>query len=168
MSTFNDNDMVEIVGVAESFPKLDGECDFWTQLSVPEIVFIPEQKPNIEQIAKVAVEVEIISQRVVKTPTSYGYNLGGQKLTGKKLIIEGKIKQKLFYVADVAEQSMHVAHFQKSFSTFIIIPSDMNKHAKFRIDPYIEDVFVKMNDKREVFKNVTLFLHAVPTNCYCY
>ncbi|GAB6139127.1 DUF3794 domain-containing protein [Halanaerobaculum tunisiense] len=162
------NDLVEVVGVADSFPELDGEGDYWTQMSIPETLTIPQQKPDIEQIAKVVVKVKIMSQRVVKTPVSCGCNLAGSNLTGKKLIIEGFLKQKLLYVADIPQQSVHVAHFKVPFSTYIIVPGETSLQAKFRVDPYIEDVFIKLETARSFFKNVTLFLHAIPTDCqYC-
>ena len=163
----NLSDLVEFVGVADEFPCLEGEEDYWTQLSVAETLEIPEQKPDIEQIAKVVVEVELISQRVVKTPVSYCDNLAGNKLTGKKLILEGYLRQKVFYVADVPEQSVHVAHFKVPFSTFVVIPKATSLYAKFRVDSYVEDIFIKMNNNREIFKNITLFLHVIPTDCQC-
>ncbi|MBM7625130.1 DUF3794 domain-containing protein [Sporohalobacter salinus] len=159
-------DLIEIVGIAECFPELC-EHDSWTQLSIPETLTIPEQKPDIEQVNKVAIKVEIISQRVVRTPVSCGCSIDGNNLTGRKLIIEGVLNQKVFYVADVDEQSVHAAHFKVPFSTFIVIPCDTTKYSKFRIDPYVEDVFVRLEDKRTLFKNVALFLHATPTECYC-
>lgn len=160
------NDLIEVVGVAKKFPEFDGG-DYWTQTSIPETLTIPEQKPDIEQLFKIVVKVDIISQRIVKTPISCASNLAGEYLSGKKLIIEGFLNQKIFYVADVAEQSVHAAHFKVPFSDFIVIPCETNINDKFRIDRYIEDVFVKAVDKRTVFKNVTLCLHAVSTDCYC-
>lgn len=75
---------------------------------VPEIVDIPSQKPDIEDIIEVHSCVDIISQRVIKTPLVNGYTPVGQSpipgedipngectnLTGRKLIIEGILKQK--------------------------------------------------------------------------
>ncbi|MBM7625126.1 DUF3794 domain-containing protein [Sporohalobacter salinus] len=161
------NNLVEVVGIASCFPKLEGELDFWTQLSIPERVSIPEQKPDAEQLTKVVSEVDIISQKVVKTPISCGCNLAGDKLTGKKLIVEGLLRQKIFYVADLPEQPIHAFHFKLPFSTFVIIDGNIPKSTKFKVIPYIEDIFVKMNTKREIFKNTTLFLYAFPNECSC-
>lgn len=160
------NDLIEIVGVDEEFPSFDAS-DYWTQISIPETITIPEEKPDIEQIVKITAKVDIISQRIVKTPISCAPNLAGEYLTGKKLIIEAFLNQKVFYVADLAQQSVHAAHFKVPFSTFILIPCETDMKTKFRIDSYIEDVFVKEADKRNIFKNVTLCLHAVSTDCQC-
>ncbi|WP_305305830.1 DUF3794 domain-containing protein [Romboutsia ilealis] len=118
--------------------------------------------------------VEIISQRVIKTPVVMGYtNTAGNfisgenipnaectNLTGRKLIIEGLLKQKVIYTADDDEQSLHSANFEIPFSTFIIIEKDTPLSQQFRITPYIEDIFVSRLSERSVFKNTTIFIKA--------
>lgn len=47
-------------------------------------------------------------------------NAEGTCLTGRKLIIEGVLKQKVVYTAEVSEQSVHSAHFEVPFIAFII------------------------------------------------
>lgn len=47
-------------------------------------------------------------------------NAEGTCLTGRKLIIEGTIKQKVVYTAELSEQSVHSAHFEVPFIAFII------------------------------------------------
>lgn len=47
-------------------------------------------------------------------------NAEGTLLTGRKLIIEGVLKQKIVYTADLPNQSVHSAHFEVPFIAFII------------------------------------------------
>lgn len=47
-------------------------------------------------------------------------NEEGTCLTGRKLIVEGTLKQKVVYTADVDVQSVHSAHYEIPFSAFII------------------------------------------------
>ena len=47
-------------------------------------------------------------------------NAEGTCLTGRKLIIEGVLKQKVVYTAELSEQSVHSAHFEVPFIAFII------------------------------------------------
>lgn len=150
--------------------------DQWVQFFIPEIVDIPNQKPNIEGLVGVHSCIEIISQRVVKTPVVTGYtsangqfisgdtipNAEGTKLTGKKLVIEGFIRQKIIYTALNSEQSLHSAHFIMPFSTFIILDKDTPLSKKFNVLPYIEDVYALQLSTRSVFKNTTIFISAVP------
>ena len=126
------------------------------------------------KIEKALTCLEIISQRVIKTPVVMGYtNTAGNfisgenipnaectNLTGRKLIIEGLLKQKVIYTADDDEQSLHSANFEIPFSTFIIIEKDTPLSQQFRITPYIEDIFVSRLSERSVFKNTTIFIKA--------
>lgn len=147
----------------------------WVQFYLPKIVDIPVQKPDMEGIVTVNSCTEIISQRVVKTPTVTGYtnansvfidgatipNAECTFLTGKKLIIEGIITQKVIYTALTAEQDLHSASFKIPFSTFIIVPKDTPLTQEFRVTAYLEDVYANMLSERSIFFNNTLFVKAV-------
>lgn len=153
-----------------------GNTDQWVQFFIPEIVDIPCQKPDVEGLVGVHSCIEIISQRVVKTPVVTGYtaatgqfiagdtipNAEGTKLTGRKLVIEGLIRQKIIYTALNCEQSLHSAHFIMPFSTFIILEKDTPLSKKFNVLPYIEDIYALQLSERSVFKNTTIFISATP------
>lgn len=154
---------IEIRGVCspEKLADMLGEGeDTWTQIEIPEFLSIPCQKPDIEQLISVTTSVKIFSQRIIKTPVSEEENEEGTKLTGRKLILEGVLRQKILYTADVPEQSVHAAHFDVPFSVFIVLPGDTLLSSKYKIEPCIEDIFVCAINKREIFKNVTLLLRA--------
>lgn len=86
------------------------DTDKWTEFYLPEIVDIPIVKPDIEGIVEIHSQIEIISQRVIKTPVVNGYtgsngvyiqgenipNSECTNLTGRKLIIEGLLKPELY------------------------------------------------------------------------
>lgn len=148
----------------------------WVQFFVPKILDIPPQKPDMEGIVSVSSAVEIISSRVVNTPSVTGYtrfdgvvvlgenipNAECTHLTGKKLIIEGVIRQKVIYTALVPDQALHSASFAIPFSTFIIVGGDEPLSQDFMIYPYLEDVFACRLSQRSVFSNNTLFIKAIP------
>ncbi len=146
----------------------------WVQLFIPEIKDIPTQKPNLDGIISVTTAIEIVSQRVIKTPTVIGYTdangnaIPGNEipnaectfLTGRKLIIEGIIRQKVVYTASVENQAMHSATFSIPFSTFIMIDGDTPLNQSYKIYPFIEDAFVCKLSERSIFTNSTLFIKA--------
>lgn len=146
----------------------------WVQFNIPEIVDIPSQKPDIESVSSVHSCIEIISQKVIRTPVVTGYtNSAGvvipgdqitnsecTRLTGRKLIVEGLLKQKVIYTANVEEQSIHSASFTIPFSVFIIVDKDTSLSQQFKIYPYIEDIFACRLSERSVFKNTTIFIKA--------
>lgn len=147
----------------------------WVQFYVPKIVDVPVQKPDMEGILSINSCVEIISKRVIKTPVVADYtNASGGTvdgttipnaectfLTGRKLIIEGIITQKVMYTALTEEQPIHSASFKLPFSTFIILPKETPLTQEFRVYAYLEDVFGKMLSERSIFLNNTLFIKAV-------
>ena len=169
-----------MIDKAKSFVEIIGECSLnelpnlgadsnWKEISVPEKVEIPCQKPDLEQLLEVLIEAEVTFYQVVNTPqaeTQQGNpiaatNIEGDISTGKKLIIEGLIHQKVIYVAQKKCQALHAAEFSVPFSTYIVIPGDVPLDAQFYIDVFIEDLFIKKFTARKIFKNVTLFLHAI-------
>jgi len=128
------------------------------QLSVDETLTIPSVKPDIEEILEVIAEVEITYTNVIKTPIVISYE--GQELTGWKLIVEGMLRQKVVYIADEPSQSVHAAEFDVPFSTFLVLPKDYRICQSIKVQGLIEDVFVKLIDKRTIFKNVTLMIQG--------
>ena len=167
MSTCMNSDFIDIIGLCDPSIFDLAAFPYWTQISIPETLIIPEQKPDIEQINSVNVTVEILRKKVIVTPNSDGVeNQEGKLLTGRKIIVEGQLCQTINYTADVPEQSVHSAHFVVPFSAFIVLanpistldPLDIN----FDINACVEDVFIMDVSPRQIFKNVTLFLQAVP------
>lgn len=155
------NQAIDIIGLCDPTSMLITNLDSWTEISIPEVLRIPCAKPDIENIDKIFINVKIISKRVINTPNSEGaINAEGTKLTGKKLIVEGILNQKIVYTADVPEQSVHSAHFKVPFSAYIVIPTDTALEDKFCVETCLEDVYVKVFNKKDIFKNVTLLLKA--------
>lgn len=157
-------DLVEYIGIADSLPE---NPLYFKEVSIPETVTIPPQKPDIEQILAVMIEPKVVSIRLVETPV--GLSNENQNLSGCKLVMELKLQQKVKYVADVPCQSVHVAEFESIFkSIFVVIPCEVNgqrvcdllRKNRIVVTPYIEDIFAKMLDERTVFKNTTLFLNV--------
>lgn len=162
-SCFN-KDLIDIVGLCDpeaidlSFPN-----NLWTQISVPENLIIPDQKPDIEQINSVKIKANILKKKIIVTPKSNGENQEGKIITGRKLIVEGELAQAVTYTADVPEQTVHTAHFIVPFSAFIVLPEDTPLDTNYEINVCIEDVFIKNFCPRQIFKNVTLLLQAIRT-----
>lgn len=147
--------LIEIAGLADKLPE---HPTAFKQFTVQEMLKLPIAKPDIEQIVKVVAQVVITSTKVIRTPK--GTSLEGQILTGFKLIIEGEVRQKIEYVADEVTQSVHAAHYDVPFSTFIVLPNTFVVGTPVTVMAYIEDIFIEMINKREMFKNVTILLDA--------
>ncbi|QHE54121.1 SPOCS domain-containing protein [Pontibacillus sp. HMF3514] len=129
------------------------------QISVDENLTIPPQKPDAEDLLDVSVDVEITSTIIIKTPI--GTSFEGQRLTGWKLIVEGKLKQIITYIADVPQQTVHSAHFDVPFSTFLVLPENYQPCQEVHVAGFVEDVYSLLLDPRTIFKNVTLRIEGI-------
>lgn len=169
-SSWIKDDFVSIQGICrqqtlKSMIKKPDINNKWTQFFIPKVIDIPFQKPDIESISTVYSYIDIIYQRVVKTPilkNSYISNWEGTYLTGKKLIVEGILRKKIIYTAAVKNHSMHSAHFEIPFSVFIIVDKDTSLIQKFKLDTCIEDIFTCRLSERSIFENTTIFIKATP------
>jgi len=128
------------------------------QITVQEELTLPAAKPDIEEIVRVSAEVTIMHTRVIETPTSVSYE--GQILTGRKLLVEGEIIEKIEYIADEPTHAVHAAHFRVPFSSYIVLDITYTDDDIVTVVPYIEDIYVQQIEKRKIFKNVVLFLNA--------
>lgn len=138
---------------------------YFSQFSISEILTLPDQKPDMEQLVSVTVKPEIIAFHLIDTPCMKSYE--GQLLSGKKLIVELNLKEIITYVADKPSQSTHAAHFDKTLkSVFVVVPKEVSgtpietllKQKKLVVTPYIEDIFAMQRDERTVFKNITVLV----------
>lgn len=162
----------DVTAVIKNFP-------YWMQMYVPEQLTIPAQKPDAEVLNSINVSVDILRSEVIKTPQSYDStgtgiapNLEGKILTGRKLIIEGQLCQKIEYTADFDEQPVHSAHFYVPFSAYIVVPREItfpnstepvdSLDVNFDVNACVEDVSACLLDNRTILKKTTLLLYAVP------
>ncbi|MEF9934297.1 MAG: hypothetical protein RR539_05475 [Clostridium sp.] len=133
---------------------------------INEILTIPDQKPDMERVLKALVSVNVESIKLIETEK--GISNEGQNLTGYKLIVKLRIKEKLTYVADRCTQPVHAAHYENVKSLFVILPEtidgertcDLIKRNKLNVVPYVECVEARMLDERHVHKCVMLFVNV--------
>ncbi|MEF9934296.1 MAG: DUF3794 domain-containing protein [Clostridium sp.] len=134
------------------------ESTSFKQSTIDVNLCVPPQKPDIEQVVKVVVDKEIVKYKVVKTPT--GVSVEGQEVTGYKLLVMGDITVKVVYVALEEEQSMHSFHVIIPFCEYIVMPKDFRGLSIVTPEIYVEDIYVRQQDCRCLFGNVTLLTMA--------
>ena len=136
----------------------------WTEISLPEKFKIPSNKPAVKFITKVYLDIKITSTKIIKTPYSNSENIEKLKLTGKSLLVSGEIYQKVMYIANGVQNSIHSIKFKVSFSTYIVIDknADLNND-NYCIYPCIENISINILNKRTLIKNMNLLLFAHKT-----
>ncbi|MBW6409255.1 hypothetical protein [Clostridium weizhouense] len=143
---------------------LPREAMYFKEEEISEILEIPCQKPDIENILSVIVSPEVESLRIVETEV--GTSNEGQVLTGSKLVVELRIKEKVTYVADEPTQSVHAAHYENLKSFFVIVPNevkgnnicDLLRANRISVNTHIESVYTRKLNNRNIFKCALLFI----------
>lgn len=143
---------------------LPENVQYFKEEIINEILTIPCSSPDIERLLKTLVDVTVEETKIIKTEK--GLSNEGQILTGSKLVIKLRIKEKITYVADECRQSVHASSYENIKNTFIILPEEIDgeqvcnllKKGKLRITPYVECVESRMLDKRTIHKCVMLIV----------
>ncbi|MGL5675364.1 MAG: hypothetical protein ACRDDX_03030 [Cellulosilyticaceae bacterium] len=140
-------------------------AEYFKEAVIQEIITLPQEKPDIERVQKIMVWPEIEEMKLI--PTEKGVSNEGQILTGLKLLVKLRLKQKILYVADRCTQSLHAAHFDNITNLFIIVPETINCEStcalfakgQLRVVPYVETVQFRMLDGRCIHKCVSVFVN---------
>ncbi len=176
--------MVNIMGLSDFIPPTS---EIYKEFSVNDTIVLDCPKPDIERLISSAFDVKIISVRVIDTPAGQIPPKGvlpgvvtsseGERLTGKKLVVEMKFRQKIQYVADEPQQSIHGVHNEFTVSEFIVIPPIFTVGGEcvtaeylltnnmFFIYPFIEDANVNMVDNRSICTNILIFMQVNIKKC---
>ncbi|MEG0133839.1 MAG: hypothetical protein RR782_06910 [Clostridium sp.] len=131
-----------------------------------EIICIPNQKPDMEKILDILVSSDVISYKIVETDTAISNE--GQNLTGIKLVVKLRIKEKVTYVANRVEQPVHAAHYENIKNVFVILPKKIDnedtcklvKTGRLKVDCYIEAVEARQIDCRCIHKCISLLVNV--------
>lgn len=151
--------LISVYGLSEVFPQ---DSKAFTELHWQDAAEFSAQKPDAEQLVSISVNVEITRSDCFYT--SAGSSCEGRVLTGKKLIVEGKINQKIEYVAAAENQPVYVADLSAPFSTWIGLNPDCQAHQDFEVTAYVEDISARLLDKRRIFRNLLFLVNAMPVN----
>lgn len=147
----------------ESIKSVDLGITNFKQMSVEEYLYIPEEKPDVEQINGVTGIIEIVKCSVIETGKITSQE--GQKLRGYKLIVHGVLRQIVEYTACEPEQSVHSAHYDIPFSTFIVLPEGYSIGSKIEIEGLVEDIYYNEVNCRLFFTNATILVNAKILGC---
>ena len=143
---------------------LPATAEFFKEELLDDVIVVPSQKPDMERILDMVAWAEVEDYKLIETEVGYSHE--GQRITGKKLVTEIRIKEKLTYVADVPEQSGHAAHYEKLKSIFVILPEmvgdrytcDLIRANRIQITPYVEDICYRQLNEREIHRCLMLFV----------
>lgn len=145
---------------------LPENAEYFKEELIKELLVIPDAKPDIENILDILVWVDVIEYKLITTEK--GTANSGQNLSGLKLVVKIRLKEKVMYVADRCTQSVHAAHYETIKSLFIILPEKIDgmdtcklvKRKQLKVIPYVEAVCFRKLNERCIQKCVMLLVEA--------
>lgn len=150
----------QVVGLCTPSTSLDTKL--WTEISIPELIKIPDCKPPVENIDKIFISAKVLSSKIVETPKVTD-NYENLKSPGHKLIVDLELCQTIIYTADVPEQSVHALKVTIPYCAYIVLaPTGTESTDEYCVSVCIEDVTARVIDCDTIFKSVTVFLSAKP------
>ncbi|MGL6106063.1 hypothetical protein [Romboutsia sp.] len=137
---------------------------YFKEGTICEIISIPSFKPDIESILDFLVWPEIVDANLIEA--TQGVSNEGILLSGQKLVVELKLRQKLTYVENEPEHSVHANYFETLKSIVVMLPEkfsgkktcDLLRVKRVSITPYIEDVYYKILDERNIYNCILIFV----------
>ncbi|MGG5462108.1 DUF7507 domain-containing protein [Clostridium sp. B9] len=122
------------------------------------ILEIPSQKPDIESLISVDVNLLFQDYEVIDSPV--GTSNSKQNLTGKKLLVHFKLCIIVTYIAADSEQSVHSAEYELGKCEYIVLPNIDDYNCLISLTYEVEDIFYSQLNNRNVFYNITYIIES--------
>lgn len=96
--------------------------------------------------------------------TIEGTSLEGQNLTGKKLLVSGFLKAKIYFI-DKTDFCPNSYFYKKiPFNSFIIVPKEITDTSHIKLQYEIEDITSTLLNKEKLFITAAIFLQYIYEN----
>lgn len=131
----------------DDFPK-SKFTEYYKECMDSNVLYIPEQKPNLESIDEININICIDNNDIINT------------ILGPKLIVNGRKNFKIMYTANNSQQTVHSSYWSVPFCEFILLKGLDYKFCNSIINYVfvgIENICVKSFDKRFIDLS-TLFI----------
>lgn len=142
-------------GISDYIPY---DIDSFTQENINKVIKINNKLPDINEVIKVSIASSIRDEKIVKT--AIGTSLEGQKLTGYKLLTEGEFSVRIDFCTDTSSGCMYTYKDIMFFNNATTLDEDSNKNSKLLTSVYIEDIYAKKLNNREILINISFIFTA--------
>ena len=118
---------------------------------------ISESDPKILEVSNLIINPSILSYYPIETIKNRSYD--NQILTGKKMIIEGIVEEKIEYIVDDEFSALYFIEKITPFSTFIVMPEN-NDYDNIDFECKTIDVYFTSIDSRTIFRDINFIIEG--------
>lgn len=126
------------------------------EFSTSEMLELPFDISNISSFLKTSVDVQILDEKIFKTPK--GISVEGQSLTGLKLGVEGEIKTVITYISNIDNQSINALTYRSKFYISTPIPDTLVFNQHLGVNVYTESINIQKLGNEMLSESLVLLL----------
>lgn len=138
---------------------LQDDIKYFKQFNIYETFKVPNICTYSQYNIDTSIKLNIYNTKIIDTIE--GLSIEGQNLTGKKLIILGSLNINMFLYSKKIRNKVISNNFSMEFSTFIVIPKEINKDVPIELRYLIEDISIKLITKDSILISSTILLQFV-------
>ncbi|WP_291637303.1 SPOCS domain-containing protein [Clostridium sp.] len=140
---------IDVEGITPEHKLLEKSLGMLMQYSEVDYIFIPNYNPDISNLIKINLQIEIKHKKNIKSAL------------GETIILDGIKKYKIFYVTDESIEKVVAINVNSPFNTFFTIPDD--QVCKNNLELHLVDAFFQLIDKKKIYSHI-LYMVNVETN----
>ncbi|MGL5415433.1 MAG: hypothetical protein ACRDAU_07225 [Clostridium sp.] len=122
-------------------------------------IYLKADEVWISEITDAIVIAKIIKTYVVNTINAT--SLGRETFTGYKMMIRGVLEEKIEYIANTEQETIHMILNKELFSTNLILPKGYDKNDDLRIEPVIHKVLFRKIDEKTMNISINLTIQGL-------
>ncbi len=148
---------INYIGISKNLPKNIKyfKEDIFTTM-------IPIKSHNIDEIISISLDHKIVSTKIINTDIRVSNE--GQRLTGKKFLIELNIIFRIKYTSSNIKKYIYVLNYKTPKVIYIVLPTEVNNESintiirknKFKIDFFVEDIYAQIRENNIYIKCLNL------------
>ena len=149
--------------ITSLFKTIPNGPEEWTEFNVYSNFRIDGKIPEVSKVLSTVSNIQLLYSKVIQTPISNVSNTEGNRLTGRKLIIQGNLISKITYVSNNDCNSVHSIRITTPFTTYIVLENTSNSlslESCYKVISCIEDIYSCAFSETGIFQSATIFLKA--------
>lgn len=154
---------IDYIGISNNLPT---DITYFKEELFDTTIYNTKEGACISKVISASVDCSINSMKLLNT--SVRTSNEGQKLTGKKLLIEVNLSYRIKYISSTKEKYLYVLKNNTTKVIYIVLPKyiedlkieELVRRKKIKIEPYIEDLYVSCRNTGGIYIRTLLLLNA--------
>jgi hypothetical protein len=155
---------ISYLGISGSLPT---NIEYFKEELFNNIINIPKDRKPIYKITSASVDCKVNSMKLLNTNVQTSNE--GQKLSGKKLLVELNLSYRIKYISDSKEKYLYMLKSNVPKVMYIVLPKTINdipieeffRKKKIVLEPYIEDIYSESRGANKVYIRTLLLLNTI-------